>query len=94
MFVDEAPRSEVGRASLLTLGFSCFFFDYDNDGWPDIFVVNGHIDADIERVQVNVKHAEPPHLFRNLGQGKFQEVTKEVGPAFAAARIARGRAAG
>ena len=32
LFVDEAPRSEVGRASLLTLGFSCFFFDYDNDG--------------------------------------------------------------
>ena len=78
LFVDEAPRSEVGRASLLTLGFSCFFFDYDNDGWPDIFVANGHIDADIERVQVNVKHAEPPHLFRNLGQGKFQEVTKDI----------------
>ena len=92
LFVDEAPRSEVGRASLLTLGFSCFFFDYDNDGWPDIFVANGHIDADIERVQVNVKHAEPPHLFRNLGQGKFQEVTKEVGAAFTAPRIARGAA--
>ncbi len=92
LFVDEAPRSEIGRASLLTLGFSCFFFDYDNDGWPDIFVANGHIDADIERVQVNVKHAEPPHLFRNLGQGKFQEVTKEVGAAFATPRIARGAA--
>src|SRR5580658_10340559 len=38
LFVDEAPQSEVGRATLVTLGFGCFFFDYDNDGWPDIFV--------------------------------------------------------
>src|SRR5258707_208931 len=51
LFVDEAPRSDVGRASLLTLGFGCFFFDYDLDGWPDIFIANGHIDSDIERVQ-------------------------------------------
>ena len=47
LFVDEAPQSEVGRATLVTLGFGCFFFDYDNDGWPDIFVADGHIeDAD------------------------------------------------
>src|SRR5207245_7316107 len=44
LFVDEAPRSEIGRASLLTLGFGCFFFDYDLDGWPDVLVANGHID--------------------------------------------------
>ena len=37
LFVDEAPHSDVGRATLITLGFGCFFFDYDNDGWPDIF---------------------------------------------------------
>ena len=92
LFVDEAPRSEIGRDSLLTLGFGCFFFDYDLDGWPDILVANGHIDPDIQRVQVNVKYAEPPHLFRNLGKGNFEEVTKSVGPAFAAARVARGAA--
>jgi len=40
LFVDEAPQSEVGRATLVTLGFGCFFFDYDNDGWPDIFVAD------------------------------------------------------
>jgi hypothetical protein len=89
LFVDEAPRSEVGRASLLTLGFGCFFFDYDLDGWPDILVANGHIDPDIQKVQVNVKYAEPPHLFRNLGQGKFAEVTKSAGAEFAAARVGR-----
>jgi hypothetical protein len=92
LFVDEAPRSEVGRASLLTLGFGCFFFDYDLDGWPDILVVNGHIDPDIQRVQNNVKYAEPPHLFRNLGKGHFEAVTKTVGAAFASARVGRSAA--
>ena len=92
LFVDEAPRSDVGRASLLTLGFGCFFFDYDLDGWPDILVVNGHIDPDIQKVQVNVKYAEPPHLFRNLGKGKFAEVTKSAGAEFALARVGRSAA--
>ena len=89
LFVDEAPRSDVGRASLLTLGFGCFFFDYDLDGWPDILVANGHIDPDIQKLQVNVKFAEPPHLFRNLGKGKFVEVTKSAGAEFSAARVGR-----
>jgi hypothetical protein len=92
LFVDEAPRSDVGRASLLTLGFGCFFFDYDLDGWPDILITNGHIDSDIQHVQPNVKYAMPPHLFRNLGKGNFQEVTKSLGAAFAAPRVGRGAA--
>ncbi len=92
LFVDEAPRSEIGRASLLTLGFGCFFFDYDLDGWPDVLVANGHIDADIQRVQANVKYAMPPHLFRNVGKGKFEEVTKSVGQAFSSPRVGRGAA--
>jgi hypothetical protein len=92
LFVDEAPQSEVGRATLVTLGFGCFFFDYDNDGWPDIFVADGHIEDQIERVQKRVSYAEPSHLFRNLGGGKFQEVTAQMGQAFAAPRVARGAA--
>ena len=92
LFVDEAPRSEIGRASLLTLGFGCFFFDYDLDGWPDIFIANGHIDNDIERVQPNVKYAMPPHLFRNAGKGNFQEVTKSLGRSFGTPRVGRGAA--
>ena len=92
LFVDEAPRSEIGRASLLTLGFGCFFFDYDLDGWPDILIANGHIDSDIQRVQPNVKYAMPPHLFRNMGKGDFVEVTKSLGSAFAAPRVGRGAA--
>ena len=92
LFVDEAPQSEVGRATLITLGFGCFFFDYDNDGWPDIFVADGHIEDQIEAVQKRVSYAEPPHLFRNLGSGKFQEVTASLGAEFAKPRVARGAA--
>jgi hypothetical protein len=90
LFVDEAPRSAVGRASLLTLGFGCLFYDYDLDGWLDLLTVNGHIEPEIERIQKRVKYAEPPHLFRNLGKGKFAEVTASVGPEFGRARVARG----
>jgi len=92
LFVDEAPQSEVGRASLVTLGFGCFFFDYDNDGWPDIFVADGHIENQIEEVQKRVKFAEPPHVFRNLGGGKFTEVTDSLGGSFASPKVARGAA--
>ena len=92
LFVDEAPRSEVGRNTLVTLGFGCFFFDYDNDGWPDIFVADGHIENEIERVQKRVSYAEPPHLFRNLGSGRFQEITEQMGTAFASPKVARGAA--
>jgi hypothetical protein len=94
LFIDEAPNSTIGRASLLTLGFGCFFFDYDLDGWLDVYVANGHIDDAIERVQPRVKFAEPPHLFRNLGNGKFDEVTAASGRAFASPRVARGAAYG
>jgi hypothetical protein len=92
LFVDEAPQSEVGRATLVTLGFGCFFFDYDNDGWPDILVADGHIEDAIEKVQKRVTYAEPPHMFRNLGGGKFTEVTAQMGTAFAAPKVARGAA--
>jgi len=94
LFVDEAPRSDVGHASLLTLGFGCFFFDYDLDGWLDIYVANGHIEDAIERVQPRVRYAEPPHLFHNLGDGKFKEVTASAGASFATPRVARGAAYG
>jgi enediyne biosynthesis protein E4 len=92
LFVDEAPRSEVGRKSLLTLGFACFFFDYDLDGWQDIFVNNGHIENEIEKIQKRVKYAQPAHLFHDEGKGKFSDATPKVGAAFAVPRVGRGAA--
>ena len=94
LFVDEAPRSEVGRSSLLTLGFGCFFYDYDLDGWLDIFVANGHIEKGSERIQSKIKYAQPPHLFRNTGAGKFQDVTRTMGAGFTKPVVARGAAHG
>ena len=74
LFIDEAPTTAIGRASLLTLTFGCFFFDYDLDGRPDIFAANGHVADDIERVQGRVHYAQRPHLFRNTGARKFEEM--------------------
>ena len=75
LFVDEAPSSAVGRASLLSLAFGVFFFDYDLDGYPDIFAANGHIEEEIGRVQPKVQYKEAPLLFRNLGQAASSRVS-------------------
>jgi enediyne biosynthesis protein E4 len=92
LFVDEAPSSSVGRASLLTLAFGVFFFDYDLDGYPDIFAANGHIDEEINRVQPKVRYQQPPLLFRNLGQRRFENVSAAMGPEFNRPIVARGAA--
>ena len=90
LFLDMAPSSTVGRASLLSLSFGLFFFDYDLDGQADLFVANGHIEPDINKIQPQVTYAQLPLVFRNLGQGRFQEVGKELG--FAKKLVARGAA--
>jgi hypothetical protein len=92
LFVDEAPRSAVGRASLLSLTFGAFFFDYDLDGYPDIFAANGHIDEEIGRVQPKIQFREPPLLFHNGSHGQFENASKEVGPDLQRPIVARGAA--
>ncbi|MGH9535624.1 MAG: CRTAC1 family protein [Terriglobales bacterium] len=92
LFVDVAPSSEVGQASLLSLSFGTFFFDYNLDGRPDIFVADGHIDPHIQAVQPQVHWAENPLLFRNIGNGRFQLATRQVGPQLARPVVARGAA--
>jgi hypothetical protein len=94
LFVDEAPRSSVGRSSLLSLAFGVFFFDYDLDGYPDIFAANGHIDEEIGRVQPKIQYREAPLLFRNSGKGRFDDVSKSVGAEFQRPIVARGAAYG
>jgi hypothetical protein len=92
LFVDEAPSSTVGRASLLSLTFGVFFFDYDLDGYPDIFAANGHIEDEIGRVQPKVSYRQAPLLFRNQGNRQFANVTGEMGAAFNRPMVARGAA--
>lgn len=92
LFVDEAPRSTVGRASLLSLAFGVFFFDYDLDGWLDILAANGHIEEEIGRVQPKVQYRQPPLLFRNLGTKRFDDASASVGKDFMRPIVARGAA--
>jgi hypothetical protein len=90
LYVDEAPASTVGRASMLTLAFGIFFFDFDLDGRLDIFAGNGHVADDISAVQPNVTHAQAPHVFRNMGGRHFEAVTPLLGPALQRPIVARG----
>jgi enediyne biosynthesis protein E4 len=94
LFVDQAPSSPVGRASLLSLAFGVFFFDYDLDGQQDIFAVNGHIEEAIVRVQPKVQYKQVPLMFRNLGKGRFDSVGASLGPAFNVPQVGRGAAYG
>ncbi len=88
LFTDEAPSTGIARVST----FGSFFFDYDLDGMLDILAVNGHVSDDISVVQPNVKYAQPPHVFRNLGKSKFEEATPNLGPALQRAIVGRGAA--
>jgi hypothetical protein len=92
LFIDEAPSSAVGRASLLTLTFAAFFFDFDLDGRLDIFSVGGHVADDINKVQPKVTYAQAPHLFRNLGGRRFEDVIEKAGPALKRPMVSRGAA--
>ena len=94
LFIDEAPRSAIGRATLPTLTFACFFFDFDLDGLLDIYAHNGHVADDVEEVQRHVTYAQAPHLFRNAGGRKFEEVTAAVGAALRQRTVGRGAAYG
>ncbi|HUQ34420.1 MAG TPA: CRTAC1 family protein [Pyrinomonadaceae bacterium] len=94
LFTDEAGASGIGKMSAQSLTFATFFFDYDLDGLPDIYAANGHVSYDISVVQPQVKYAQPPHLFRNKGKKKFEEVTARLGRAMQRAIVGRGAAYG
>ncbi|MGH9373981.1 MAG: CRTAC1 family protein, partial [Vicinamibacterales bacterium] len=94
LFIDEAPGSTIGRASMLRLTFAAFFFDVDLDGWLDILGYNGHVADDIAAVQPTIAYPEAPHLFRNVGGQKFEEWSRRVGSAFSAPVVGRGAAYG
>jgi hypothetical protein len=92
LFTDEAPATGIARISTKSLTFGTFFFDYDLDGLPDLLAINGHVSDDVSVVQPTVKYAQPPHLFRNLGKKKFEEVTARLGTALPQPIVGRGGA--
>lgn len=91
-FIDDAPVAQIGHASILTLTFGCFFFDFDLDGYVDLFTTNGHVETDINQVQSEVTYAQPPHLFRNKTGGKFEDVLEKVGVDLVKPVVGRGAA--
>ena len=90
-FTDVAPRSEVGRASLLMVTWAVFFFDADLDGWLDIFALNGGTDESQGR-DARARLSMPPLLLRNRGTGTFENVSARLGAAFTRPVMGRGAA--
>ena len=76
------------------VGFGVDFLDVDNDGWEDLFIANGHVYAQIARRQLHLSYRQPKLLFRNLGTGRFVDVSAEAGPAITAENLGRGCAFG
>jgi enediyne biosynthesis protein E4 len=92
LFTDDASASGVGLASIKSLTFGSFFFDYDLDGFLDIFAQNGHVADDISVVQPTLKYEQVPHLFRNLGNHRFEDVAGKLGAALRKPVVGRGAA--
>jgi hypothetical protein len=76
------------------LGFGVDFFDFDNDGWSDILLVNGHVYSQIAKKKLHLKYREPRVLYRNLGNGRFEDVSARAGAAILEENLGRGCAFG
>ena len=74
--------------------WGCGFVDYDNDGWPDIIQVNGHVYPEIDQHHLGQTFKEPRIVYHNLGTGKFKDVSKEMGPGITERFSSRGCAFG
>ncbi len=90
-FRDVTNVSGLGGATLAFSGWSTHLFDFDNDGWKDIFVAQGHVMDTIQLTSPNLKYMQPPLLLRNES-GRFKRVI--LGPAFQTEWAGRGAAFG
>jgi len=95
-FTDVAFRSKTGASSLPYVGWGTAFFDYDNDGFLDIVVVNGHVypQLDQARLGASAGYRQRKLLYHNRGDGSFDEVAAQYGPVFTEERVSRGLAIG
>lgn len=93
IFSDASLRAGLG-VNRKYLGFGVDFFDYDNDGWKDLFVANGHVYAQIAGRKLHLTYRQPKVLYRNLGNGRFEDVSASAGPAIRSENVARGCAFG
>ena len=93
-FEDATLRSKLSYSTYHISTFGARFMDYDNDGWRDLFLANGHVLDNIERYHEDTKYAEPKMMFRNTGRGVFENVSGGLGADFQLPRVSRGAAVG
>lgn len=93
MFDYVSGPSGMAGISALHSGWGAKFIDYDNDGWKDLFVAQGHVMDNIELTQPAVRYLEPPLLLQNR-HGKFEDVSKQMGAPFQVPLAGRGAAFG
>ena len=79
VFTDISYPAGVAEPSIPLLGWATFFMDYNNDGWKDLLTVNGHVYPEVDRLFKDANYRQPLLLFENSGNGKFREVSREVG---------------
>jgi enediyne biosynthesis protein E4 len=92
-FEDASIKAGLG-VNRKYLGFGVGFFDLDNDGWKDLFLANGHVYSQIASRKLHVSYKESKVLYRNLRNGRFEDISSKAGPALQAEAVARGCAFG
>jgi enediyne biosynthesis protein E4 len=90
-FFDEvSDEAGITRPTRDVLSFGGGFFDYDNDGWLDLFIANGHVYPEVEQATPGTHYRQTNSLFHNEGNGKFVDVSKSSGSGFATPYVGRG----
>lgn len=94
-FKDRSNESGLAQPHMNYLAFGCEFLDYNLDGFEDLVVANGHVQVNVENVTEHITYKEPTQLFRNAGNGTFQEIVapEELGP-LSIRSVSRGLAKG
>jgi len=93
-FSDVSYPSGIASSTTHYVGWGDGFFDFDNDGWVDLFIVNGHVYPQVDTGEAGARYHEPGLLFLNEHNGKFREISKLIGPALQTPRVSRGAAVG
>lgn len=94
MFMDASTQAGISRFMGPYVSWGTSFFDYDNDGWPDLLVVNGHVYPQVDNAGLGTTYAQRMLLFHNEHNGTFSEVAAQGGKALMIPRVSRGAAFG
>jgi len=94
LFTDVTRRAGLAEATSAYLGWGTQFFDFDNDGWKDIFFSNGHVHPEVDAINSGTSYAQRNQVFQNLHDGKFAEVMPTAGSGLAIVKSSRGAAFG